>query len=83
MYEVYFEFKKYELLLKNSKMNKNSSLKQIESSEELEIPTDFRKQVNLDSLFAYGCGERVCEFLEYTDILNLRLINKFISQAYE
>jgi hypothetical protein len=84
MYDVYFEYKKYEQTLAKLNVTVTSQKKQIELPDQLEkseVPADFKKKGDLHSIFAYGCGDLVAGYLDYTEILNLRLVSKFMNQT--
>jgi hypothetical protein len=73
---VYFEFKKYQRALKPN--NQEEDEEEEVSGQEI---AQFEKKVDLTYVISDKCGETLCEYLDYKDILALRSVNKFMYKA--
>jgi hypothetical protein len=68
--DIQFELEKYRRVFQN----------QIKPSDEQEgNSTD--KKIDLNYLFSDKYGVKIAEFLDYSDVLNLTYLNKFINKA--
>jgi len=55
-----------------------SKKENLEDLKEFNIKTS----ANLDYLFSVDLGKRICTFLDYKDLLNLRSVNKIINFVF-
>ena len=82
--DLYFEYKKYKgiLQLPSSSQAQDTEDGTPSASRKISLnDVNVKKEINLDYLFSERIGERICEYLDYKEILNLKEVNKFLNIA--
>ena len=81
--DLHFEYTKYKNIVYSSPLNGNipdqNTSAQKAPTESNEVAVE--RKINLDYVFSEKTGEKVCEYLDYKDILSVKAVNKFINIA--
>jgi len=82
--DLYFEYSKYKNIVQLNQIEDKNQQNQMSKTKEQRIfeENTFKNRVDLNYLFSKDIGKRICIYLDYKDILNLRTVNKFINFAF-
>lgn len=81
--DLHFEYTKYKNIVYSSPLNRITTDQSISTEKATTESNEgnVEKKINLDYVFSERIGEKVCQYLDYQDILSLKAVNKFINIA--